>query len=410
MAPRTLLSLLAVTVLLAACTPATAPTTTTTAVAVTSSTVPPSTTTTTRPPPTTTLAPPRTATVVGEDLPDGLAATLTLLASWLADARNPAPPLAGEGGAALAGAAPDLPDRIAATATAQDLPDGRRVAVAHLGGDLVLAADEGDGWVVAGVDLGDRAPWFGPEPGMVLVLGSDARPGQDPPLLHADSIHVVTAVPSLGRGTILGWPRDSYVPTPYGDMRITALMAGRGPEVVRDYFREHWELPVEGYVLTGFDGFQRLVGELGSIVIDLPRSIPHQKYWPGFRSGEQRLGPERTLDLARTRKKIPGGDLTRSLHQGMILLAALRVVQSRSIDDAPGEVAALLAWTWTDLSATRLIQLTAAAYRIDPDAVTNLVLPGRLGRSPSRASVVFLEPEAETIIADLRDDGLLAGG
>ena len=43
---------------------------------------------------------------------------------------------------------------------------------------------------------------------------------------------------------------------------------------------------------------------------------------------------------------------------------------------------------------------------LNPFAIENQVLPGKVGRAVG-ASVVFLDPEADVMIADLRDDGLL---
>src|SRR5665811_1451300 len=119
--------------------------------------------------------------------------------------------------------------------------------------------------------------------------------------LRADSIHILTANPSEGTGTILGFPRDSYVSTPYGSMKFSSLMAGRGPQVMVDQVVDTWDLPVEGYVVTGFKGFEELMGNVGNLPIELPRAIPQQAEWEGWRAGQQTLTPQRTLEYSRTR-------------------------------------------------------------------------------------------------------------
>src|SRR5207237_7011461 len=48
----------------------------------------------------------------------------------------------------------------------------------------------------------------------VLAIGSDARPGQDMRRTNGDSIHLVGVDPQTGTGTILGFPRDSWVAIP----------------------------------------------------------------------------------------------------------------------------------------------------------------------------------------------------
>ncbi|MEA3502430.1 MAG: LCP family protein, partial [Actinomycetota bacterium] len=273
-------------------------------------------------------------------------------------------------------------------------------------GDVLLAVDEGDGWQIVGADPADGPPWYGGEPRMVMVIGSDARPGGNQQTHRADSIHLLTANPSEGNGTIVGFPRDSWVSTPYGSMKFTSLMAGRGPQVMVDKVVDTWDLPVEGYVVTGFKGFEELMWRIGNLPIDLPRAIPEQAYWPGWRAGDQILTPQRTLEYSRTRKRIPGGDFGRSANQGLVMLAVLRLLQMNDIADAPEIISVLLDHTWTSLTPTDLIQLAATVHVMDSEEIDNLVLPGKLGRA-GLASVVRLTPEADEILEDLGDDGLL---
>ena len=356
---------------------------------------------------TTTTMPIRAVQATG-DLPEGLAEVLSALYSFAVDARNPRPQIPAALAAHLGNATWNGGEVVTSVAITGELPEERRVAVVHVGDeDLVLAADEGSGWRVAGAHLASLGlgPWYGEPPRMVLILGSDARPGQHQQRFRADSIHIVTALPDVGAGAILGFPRDSWVETPFGAMKFTSLMAGRGPQVMLDQARELTGLPVEGYVVTGFRGFEGLMGELGTLLIDLPYSIPTQEWWAGFSAGEQRLGPTRTLDLARTRKGLPGGDFTRSFTQGLVMLAVLRLIQLGSVDDVPVLLEALLRHAWTDLSAADLLTLGVTAFGLDPEAVSNVVLPGELGRAGA-ASVVFLDPSAADVYADL-SDGLL---
>ncbi len=371
-----------------------------------------STATTQAPEPTTTQAPttsstePAATVSVDGDLPDGLLVAITSLMSWQHDERNDVPALP-EGLAEHLAASPlKTSDPITVTGTTASIEGGEIAVIETDAGEVLLAADEGDGWQIVGADPAAGPPWYGEEPRMVMVIGSDARPGENQQRLRADSIHLLTANPSDGNGTIVGFPRDSWVSTPYGSMKFTSLMAGRGPQVMVDKVIDTWDLPVEGYVVTGFKGFEDLMKSLGSLPIDLPRAIPTQAWWEGFGAGNQRLSPQRTLEYARTRKGVPGGDFTRSANQGVVMLAVLRLLQMNDIADAPEIVSVLLDHTWTSLTPTDLIQLAATVHVLDPEKIENMVLPGNLGRA-GLASVVRLTPEADEILADLGDDGLL---
>jgi anionic cell wall polymer biosynthesis LytR-Cps2A-Psr (LCP) family protein len=415
--------LMAVAVLTASCSGASSDTTTSTSTEPpTTSTAAASTSTSTEPPTTTTEAPIVPVTVTGladASLSAAVAAGLTAIRDPRAD--GPVAPGVLDHHGAQAG----LADSYRADATIAELADGSTVAVVTLGdaptdeegglaGDVLLLADdvasEADGWEVVGASLPSvaAAPWFGESPRRVLVLGSDARPGGDPLVHRMDSIHILTSVPSEHTGTILGYPRDSWIDSPYGSMRINALTSSsRGPDAIFTHFTDTWGLPLEGYIVTGFAGFEDLVAAaFGRLTLTIPISIPQQEWFDGFRKGEQTLNPTRLLDFSRTRKLIPGGDFTRSFHQGVVMLAALSTIQDGSIHGLPALLAELTRHTTTNLTATDLLQLGAAAMDMDVGSITNEVLPGSLGRAGGGASVVFLDPGFEEIVDDVVDDGI----
>jgi hypothetical protein len=61
--------------------------------------------------------------------------------------------------------------------------------------------------------------------------------------------------------------------------------------------------------------------------------------------------------------------------------------------------------TWTDLSTEDVLLLGASTFFMPSEALTNMVLPGRVGTAGS-ASVVFLDESAEDVYRDL-EDGLI---
>jgi LCP family protein required for cell wall assembly len=397
--PRTIVLLLAVVALIAsACTANPPESTTTTA---TTTTLP----STTQAPTTTTTLPIETVVVDG-DVPAELAKALAAVMSWRVDQRNPEPAMPDAMAAPLLEMNLDIPKAVTVTARVAKLETGSVGIAVTAAGDVYAAADEGSGWEIVGASPAAGGGWFGGEPRIVLALGSDARPGQLQPRFRADSIHLLTARASDGDGTILGFPRDSWIPTPYGTMKLSSVMAGRGPEAITDVMREEFDVPIEGYVVTGFKGFEQLMWDLGNLPIDLPRSIPNQEFYPGFRSGEQTLSPPRVLEYARTRKGVPGGDFGRSANHGVVMLAMLRLIQTNDVLAAPGFLAILGRHAWTDLTPTSQIQLAATAFLLDLDAIENTVVPGRVGTAGG-GSVVFLSDDVNDIVADLADDGLL---
>jgi LCP family protein required for cell wall assembly len=372
-------------------------TTTTVAAATATTTVAPTTTTTTEAP--------LVEVDLGLELPEGLEEPLNDFYSWLADDRNEAPAVPAGLLAHVSDAARPNPGEVGG-ATISELENGDRVAVARVDRDIVLLVDDGAGWRIVGAALDEITPWLGAEPRMVLVLGSDARVGQNQQRYRADSVHILTVVPDAGAGAIVGFPRDSWVEGPDGFDKLTHVMAGRGPEAMLESVTTLTNLEIEGYFVTGFKGFTALMQEMGGLAIDLPSVMRSGNNWSNFPAGPQTLTPTRALQLARIRKGLSGGDFTRSLNQGRIMQAAMDMVQVPGIDLLPEWIRILMDNAWTDLSTEDVLTLAASAYFFDSTELTNMVLPGSVGNAGA-ASVVFLADEAEDVYRDLEDDGLL---
>jgi LCP family protein required for cell wall assembly len=353
---------------------------------------------------TTTTAAILTTAVTGDADPE-LGDALGQLYSYWLDDRNTLPN-APDGLLAFLASLPAPNGDLTYTASIRTLgDDGDTIAAIHVGESVWFAVRAEGSWRIVGGQPAGQSPWLGDSPRLVLVLGSDARVGQNQLRFRADSIHIIGLVPSELTGGILGIPRDTYVTTSEGDFKFTNLMAGRGPEIMLETATELSGLPLEGYIVTGFKGYTALLTQLGGLFIDLPTTMRSGNNWANFPAGEQQLNPTRALQLARIRKGLPGGDFARSLNQGRIMQAAMDMIQPMGIESLPMMVELLLQNAWTDLSTEDLVTLAAAAYLTPSDALVNRVVPGTVGRAGT-ASVVFLDPEAKAMFADLGDGTL----
>ncbi len=404
MARRILLIFVTVCALAAGCSrsePA-PPTTTVPPTTSAPTTVPP----TTAPPPTT--VPPPAADITIVEAPPQLTRRVEELYEWLVDEDRRAPSL--PAGLETHLAARALGQRLSRTgmASSATLPNGDTIAVVSLDEDVMLALDDGTGWRIAGASLPTLGfePWYGPSPRLVLIIGSDARPGENQQLLRADSIHIVGSVPAAGAGSIVGFPRDSWVSSEAGNMKFTNVMANRGPEFLLNTTRNLTDLPLEGYLVTGFDGFLGFFAEFGDLTITLENAIRSGiTGWSNYPAGEQQLTPTEVLRLARIRKTLPRGDFDRSENHGVIMKAALVMAQAQGVAALPQFLEMLLRHAWTDLETEDLLTFGAGLFALDTEAIVNVVVPGSLG-TVGAASVVFLGDGAEQTYRDL-EDGLL---
>jgi LCP family protein required for cell wall assembly len=296
------------------------------------------------------------------------------------------------------------------------------------GGRFVLRREDGV-WRVAGYRVRARIPSafdtrgtpadaeFVPgipsaRPTVILVIGSDARPNQAVSTTRADSLHLVAIDPVSGRVSVLGIPRDSWVPIDgHGVDKINASLADGGPELVVRTVERLTGVHVDAYVMTGFDGFVRGVAEIGGIDVDVPYAISDHYAHAQFRPGPEHLGGKQALAFSRARHSLPHGDFDRSLNQGRLLLAALATLRSQVRDGTSAFVRWAVAgsrYLKTDLDLPDLFELLVAAPSFDPRRAVNRVATGSVA-TISGKSVVLLDAQARAMFHDLARDGVLGG-
>lgn len=281
-----------------------------------------------------------------------------------------------------------------------------RVAVIEAGSDVTLAVADpswrvvGGWWPSLGVDQ-----VLGTFPKIVAVVGSDARPGEDPERSRADSIHFV-GLDGSGGAAVVGVPRDSWVSLPgLGRGKINSSLSRGGPELMMATFSELTGLSFDGYLLTGFEGFQELITALGGLDVEVPTDLNDKDAKAFISAGRQILDAADALAFTRVRKTLPRGDFDRQENGGRAIIAAASMVETMGIGSIPELLAASRDPLFTDLTTTELLLLAAAVTRVDPLEVANVVVPGRIG-SAGNASVVFLSDDASATFTDL-EDGVL---
>jgi polyisoprenyl-teichoic acid--peptidoglycan teichoic acid transferase len=242
---------------------------------------------------------------------------------------------------------------------------------------------------------------FQPEKGkiFVLVIGSDARQGN--PNLRADAIHIAGINTKTMRGGILNFPRDSWINIPgQGFGKINEALYAGGPELLARTLEQETGIRIDYWVLVGFQGFQRIVDQLGGVRMNITRSIYDQGgSGATIDAGKQNLGPKDSLAFVRTRKAFSGGDIARTTNQARFLLAMLRKLR-REVARKP---TALLRWMAVarnharlNISAEEMFRLAVLTAQVAPHRVRNVTVPVSLG-AVGAASVVFISPNSHSI-------------
>lgn len=261
------------------------------------------------------------------------------------------------------------------------------------------------------LQIGKAHAEFGPslqgdKPIFILVLGSDSRPGTPLEEGLCDSIHILGINPEAKRATLVGIPRDSYVPLSTGGTnKINVALAQGGAKGMVATVEDLTGVTFDYYVITGFDGMKRIFDALGGLKIDVPYSFQGHE-GSSFREGKQTFSGAQALEFSRTRKTLTHGDFDRSMNQGRLLLAALAQFKAEFRKDPT----ALFKWiavgmrnVATDVPLNELLTLAFASSDLRPKRITNLVAVGSIGTAGG-ASIVNL-PSPNPVFQDVAADG-----
>lgn len=283
--------------------------------------------------------------------------------------------------------------------------NGEKIAVLVSGKDATLAVEQGGKWKAVGgwwPGLGVPDTVLGPRRHVVL-LGSDAREakGEKVEAARADAIQVI-GVDGKGGGGIMGVPRDIWTDIGGGQLsKINAALALHGPEAQQQAVANATSLDVEGYVLTGFTGFQDMIDELGGITIDA--TMPVRK----VPKGEVKVDGYDAFWFSRERKTLPNGDFDRSFNQGTVLAG----IGAKAMLDGPAGLPGILQiadkHVQTNLDAEAALTLAAWALRIDPKKVGHQVAPADYGTSADGQSILVPNQLTRALFADFADGNIV---
>ncbi len=244
----------------------------------------------------------------------------------------------------------------------------------------------------------------------ILLLGSDARPGEPVLRSRADAIQLVGIDTESGATAAIGIPRDSYVDVPgHGRDKINSAMVFGGPQLIARAVGNMVGLQPDYVFTTGFDGFRFLVRDIGGITVRSKYAFSDPVMPGGYKIGRNRVNGFQAMIFARIRKPLPGGDFDRSRNQQRTLLGILREVRARA--DRPGFMErALLSVTrnlHTDLRPAELFVLAHAATQLRPSRFTACVVRGTPGWA-GQTSVVYADlGHARRLADDARNDATL---
>lgn len=254
-------------------------------------------------------------------------------------------------------------------------------------------------------------PLDGSEPIFILLLGSDARPGEEITGQRADSIHLVGINPEKHQASILGFPRDAWVSIPgYGMNKINAAMTAGGPQLVVETVESLTGVTIAYWALTWFEGFQAMINDVGGLTVDVPFAVYDRYAHAQIDAGMQTMSGREALAFARARHALPNGDFGRSENQGLLMVSALKQFQEEFAQN-PGRVfdwvGAGMRYIRTDVPFDQVMSLAFAASLVNAKKVANVVVPGSTGMAGGISIVNLDQTEFDAITTDMAADGII---
>jgi polyisoprenyl-teichoic acid--peptidoglycan teichoic acid transferase len=204
----------------------------------------------------------------------------------------------------------------------------------------------------------------------------------------------------------VGIARDSWVSLASGGKgKINAALTFGGPKGLQRTVVSTTGVPLEGYVITGFDGFKKTIDSIGGLPINVPVAVRGAGADVFVKAGPNKLTGREALAYGRQRHTVVGGDFGRSANQGLLIMAAGAYTKLVGPARLPAILHGVAPNITTNLSAEQMLTLASSVYVTSPRKVHNRVAAGSFGMIGGQ-SVVLWDAQARRFFADIRDGNL----
>ena len=264
----------------------------------------------------------------------------------------------------------------------------------------------------------------------ILLMGTDARPGED--ISRTDTMIVVRVDPRSDRVSMLSLPRDLLVTVPqFGKYTINAayplgekqLGKGYGAALAKETVAQLLGIKIDYFMLVNFDGFKTLIDRLGGIYVDVPKVIVDSAYPTDnygtikvrFDAGRQLMNGERALIYARTRHA--DNDFGRIQRQQQVIMAIFNRVRDQGlltqITNVDDYTDALRDTIRTDMPRDTMLSLATVGPRLSADHIERFAIKPPLvveQLQPTYALLLRDRTGLQKIVDQMMSGTVAAGG
>lgn len=224
----------------------------------------------------------------------------------------------------------------------------------------------------------------------ILILGSDARPGEN--VSRTDSMMILTIDNVNDSLKITSLARDAFVNIPgYGYSKLTHAYAYGKEKLLIDTIESNFEIDLDDVVLINFQSFISIIDAIGGVTVDVTEDemaemnkfIPETYKWSEnpdkgemtliTKAGSQKLNGYQALSFARIRKN--DSAFGRDNRQRMIVSNLLKEIKSTSKLKYPFLIKAAAPYISTNMSTTKMIKYGIDVLRIGTGSIKQMEFP-----------------------------------
>jgi len=209
----------------------------------------------------------------------------------------------------------------------------------------------------------------------ILLMGVDARPGEEQNT-RSDTMVVASINYKLDKIVLLSIPRDTRIEGWDRTGKINMINQLKGPEESCKEVSRLLEKDVEYYVITNFEGFEKMIDTLGGV--DMNVDINLRSYTNGvfLEKGYRHLNGKEALTYARFRET-QQGDIGRTARQQNLLKAlAEQLGRKENVARLPRLLAQLRENVQSNISLSDIVYLANLIPGLKEDDIINQTLPG----------------------------------
>lgn len=202
---------------------------------------------------------------------------------------------------------------------------------------------------------------------------------------RSDTIIVLGCNPFNNTLNILNIPRDTKVRLAnHGVEKINYLNSTYGPLFTKRSLEKLLRIPIDHYVIVNLHGVNRIIDELGGIVIDVPQRMYYDDHAAMLHinlfRGKQLLNGEQAIGFVRFRHDSLG-DISRIQRQQQFIRAVFKkLLDPMTFTKLPEVISIYKKTILTDLSPQDIIKIANFVRNVPQEKQNIVILPGEFGQ------------------------------